>query len=187
MDGVAVSGRMDAFTADQWEAIQASHVDSQARVADRILDLLRSLEGVVDGFPVDQLTHACQTATRAERGGAEPDLVVAALCHDLGKAISPDNHGAVSAEILKPYVGRDVYEVVRTHEHFQVRHYGPALGRDGSIRERYRDEPWFSVAETFADDWDQRSFDPSYDTCPLEHFEPLVREVFSGPCQPSRA
>ena len=36
-------------------------------------------------------------------------------------------------------------------------------------------EPWFELAERFADDWDQTAFDPDYDTLPLEHFEPLVR------------
>ena len=30
------------------------------------------------------------------------------------------------------------------------------------------------------DDWDQQAFDPNYDTLPLEHFEPLVREVFAS-------
>jgi predicted HD phosphohydrolase len=171
--------QMDQFTADQWEAIQSSDAASQERVADAILDLLASLELIVDGFPVDQLTHACQTATRAERSGASTELVVAALCHDLGKTISPNNHGAIAAEILKPYVRHDTYEIVRTHQDFQLRHYGPALGCDPNARERYRDQPWFGIAETFADEWDQRSFDPDYDTFPLDHFEPAVRSVFS--------
>ena len=38
----------------------------------------------------------------------------------------------------------------------------------------------FKLAEQFADDWDQQAFDPSYDTLPLEHFEPLVRKVFGA-------
>ena len=37
------------------------------------------------------------------------------------------------------------------------------------------------LAERFADEWDQNAFDPDYDTLPLEHFEPMVREVFSRP------
>jgi len=39
----------------------------------------------------------------------------------------------------------------------------------------------FALAEKFADEWDQLSFDPDYDTEPLEHFEPLVNEVFAKP------
>ena len=35
------------------------------------------------------------------------------------------------------------------------------------------------LAAQFADEWDQTAFDPDYDTLPLEHFEPLVRERFA--------
>ena len=40
--------------------------------------------------------------------------------------------------------------------------------------------PWFDLAAQFADEWDQTAFDPDYDTLPLEHFEPLVRERFAS-------
>ena len=38
----------------------------------------------------------------------------------------------------------------------------------------------FELAAQFADEWDQTSFDPDYDTLPLAHFEPKVREVFAS-------
>ena len=38
-----------------------------------------------------------------------------------------------------------------------------------------------TLAEKFADQWDQIAFDPEYDTLPLEHFEPIVRQVFGKP------
>ena len=50
-----------------------------------------------------------------------------------------------------------------------------------TAREQYRDHQSFALAERFADEWDQIAFDPDYDTLPLEHFEPLVREVFANP------
>jgi hypothetical protein len=37
------------------------------------------------------------------------------------------------------------------------------------------------LAQRFADEWDQRAFDPNYDTLPLEHFEEKVRRVFAKP------
>ena len=49
------------------------------------------------------------------------------------------------------------------------------------MRDRYRDEPWFELAERFADEWDQNSFDADYPTEPLSHFEPKVRAVFDNP------
>ena len=47
---------------------------------------------ITDGFAVDQLTHCLQTAALAEQAGADDELVVASLCHDIGKAVSVSNH-----------------------------------------------------------------------------------------------
>ena len=171
--------RMDQSTAEEWAHIGAETMRDQPLVAEHVLDLLRSLKAIVAGFNVDQLTHCLQTATRAERAGADPELVVASLCHDIGKAVSIPNHPRIAAEILRPYVRDEVYEVIRTHQDFQGRHYYHHFGGAAGARERYRGEPWFSLGEQFADDWDQVSFDDAYDTLPLSHFEPLGREVFA--------
>jgi predicted HD phosphohydrolase len=153
----------------------------QQHGGERVLALLRSLSEITDGFATDQLTHCLQTATRAERAGADPEVVVASLCHDIGKAISVPNHPAIAAEILKPYVRDEVYSMILAHQDFQGRHYYQHFGGDPDAREQYRGEPWFDLAARFADEWDQLSFDPDYDTEPLEHFEALVNEVFSKP------
>ena len=50
-------------------------------------------------------------------------MIVASLCHDIGKAISVPNHGAIAAEMLRPYVRPDVYETIKHHQDFQGRHY----------------------------------------------------------------
>ena len=171
---------MDTSTAEQWAVIGAETAKNQSRVADRVLWMLGSLGEIVDGFITDQLTHCLQTATRAERAGADEQMVVASLCHDIGKAISVPNHPAIAAEILKPYVRDDVYNVIRTHQDFQGRHYYHHFGGNPDAREQYRGEEWFSMGEQFADEWDQTAFDPEYDTLPLEHFEPMVRSVFGG-------
>ena len=182
MSDTATSFRsMDVSTAEQWAVIGAETVKNQGRVAERVLGLLRSLSDVVDGFAVDQLEHSVQTATRAERAGADQEMVVAALCHDIGKAISVPNHPRIAAEILRPYVRDEVYQVILTHQDFQGRHYYHHFGGDQNAREQYRGEPWFGLGERFADEWDQTAFDPDYESLPLEHFEPLVREVFGRP------
>src|SRR5687767_11293258 len=84
--------RMDESTAEQWAKIGAETYKNQGRVADRVIMLLESLREISDGFSTDQLTHCLQTATLAERAGADDEVVVAALCHDIGKAISVPNH-----------------------------------------------------------------------------------------------
>src|SRR6478609_57425 len=111
--------RMDESTLEEWMEIGAETSANQGRVADRLLALLRSLAEITDGFATDQLTHCLQTATRAERAGADPEVVVASLCHDIGKAISVPNHPAIAAEILKPYVRDEVYSMIRAHQDFQ--------------------------------------------------------------------
>ena len=100
----------------------------------------RALGEVTDGFAVDQLRHSLQTATRAERAGADDDMVVAALCHDIGKYVSVPNHPRIAAEILRPYVRDEVVDVIRTHQDFQGRHYYHHFGGDPDAREQYRGE-----------------------------------------------
>jgi predicted HD phosphohydrolase len=171
--------RMDESTAEQWAKIGAETFARQQRVATTVLGMLEGLSQVVDGFAVDQLTHSLQTATRAEQAGADPEMVVASLCHDIGKYISVPNHPRIAAEILRPYVREEIFEVILAHQDFQGRHYYHHFGGDPDAREQYRGQPWFALAEQFADEWDQTSFDPDYPTKPLSHFEPLVREVFA--------
>jgi predicted HD phosphohydrolase len=176
--------RMDQSTAEEWAVIGAETSQNQGRVADRVLDLLRSLSDITDGFATDQLTHCLQTATLAERSGADQEVVVASLCHDIGKAISVPNHPEIAASILKPYVRPEVHDMIRVHQDFQGRHYYHHFGGDPDAREKHRealDPETFALAERFADEWDQVAFDPDYDTLPLEHFEPAVREVFGTP------
>jgi predicted HD phosphohydrolase len=171
--------RMDQSTAEEWAVIGAEHVKDQPRTAETVLTMLRGLGDVVVGFATDQLTHCLQTATRAERDGADEEVVVAALVHDIGKFVSVPNHPAIAAEILKPYVRDEVYWMIKAHQDFQGRHYYHYFGGDPDARDAFAGEAWFGLAERFADDWDQTAFDPDYDTLPLEHFEPLVRKVFA--------
>jgi predicted HD phosphohydrolase len=173
--------RMDESTREQWDHIAHESVVDWANVPDRMLGMLRDLSGITNGFAVDQLTHVCQTAARAERAGADKEVVVAALCHDMAKAVSEPNHPAVAAAFLKPYVREEVVWMVQVHQDFQGRHYYGFMGKDPESRAKYVGHPAYELAEQFADEWDQTSFDPDYDTPPLEHFEPLVREIFSAP------
>lgn len=172
---------MDVSTKEEWTTISRETAKNQPRVAETVLGLLRSLASIDDGFATDQLTHALQTATRAERAGATDEVVVAALCHDIGKAISVPNHPAIAAAILEPYVSPEVHFMIAAHQDFQGKHYYEHFGMDPNARERHTGNPAFDLAKQFADDWDQKAFDPDYDTLPLEHFEERVRQVFAKP------
>ncbi len=176
--------RMDESTAEEWAVIGAETFKNQPRVADRTLAMLRSLSDITDGFSTDQLTHSLQTATLAERAGADEEIVFAALLHDIGKAISVPNHPEIAAAIIKPYVRTDVYWMIKAHQDFQGRHYYAHFGGDPNARDQYEGQEWYDLAASFADEWDQVAFDPNYDTLPLEHFEPLVRSMMSGTRSP---
>lgn len=173
--------RMDEGRVEEWMVIGEEVTRRQARMPEIIKAMLARLEEQVDGFAVNQLVHGLQTATRALRDGASEEMVVAALCHDIGKVISVENHPAIAAEILKPYVSRETYEIVRTHQDFQGRHYYALLGKDPEARRQYAGQPWYEAAKRFTDEWDQTSFDPDYDTLPLSFFEPMIDRVFSRP------
>lgn len=173
--------RMDESTLDDWMIIGRETAANQSRVPEKILSLLGDLADITDGFGTDQLTHCLQTAARAEADGADDEVVVAALCHDIGKAISVPNHPGIAAAILQPYVRKDVYEMIRVHQDFQGQHYYHHFGGDPDAREKHRDAltaDEFTLAAQFADAWDQTSFDPDYPTPSLDHFADRVRAVF---------
>src|SRR5256885_14677968 len=122
--------RMDESTTEQWMQIGTESAESQQHQGETVLSLLRMLSTKVDGFAVDQLTHCLQTATLAERAGADDELVVASLYHDIGKAVSVPNHPRIAAEILRPYVREEVRWAIEVHQDFQGRHYYHHLGGD---------------------------------------------------------
>ena len=170
--------RMDQSSRDEWMVIGKATMEVQSEVPKRIMGMLRDLAQVQGGFGVDQLHHVLQTASMARRANASDEMVLVSLCHDMGKVISIPNHAAIAAEILKPYVSKDAYQVLRTHQEFQGRHYFQYFGASTTLREQYRAEPWFALAEQFTDEWDQAAFDPAYPVLPLAEFEPLVQQFF---------
>ncbi len=173
--------RMDESTAEQWAVIGTETLNNLPRVADQFLAMLQQCATITDGFATDQLTHCLQTATLAEKAGADPEVVFASLCHDIGKIVSVFNHPAIAAEMVRPFVRDDVYNMIRVHQDFQGKHYYAHFDKDPNARAQYEGEPYYDLAAQFADEWDQIAFDPDAETYPLEHFEPLIREITAVP------
>jgi len=174
--------RMDQGTTEELELIvREAQAHKQHHLVETVIGLLEQMKDEKLGYQVDRYEHSLQTATHADREGARVDMVVAALLHDIGDLIAPDNHSAVAAEILKPYVDAETYWVIAHHGVFQGYHYWDKIGLDRNARDRYRDSPYFEAAAHFCGAWDQIAFDPNCDTLPLEHFRPMVEEVFSRP------
>jgi predicted HD phosphohydrolase len=150
-----------------------------AGTADRVLDHLKRLEHSFSGYQISRLGHSLQSATRAERDGADIDWIVTALLHDIGDDLAPHNHDSIAAAVIKPYVRDECTWVCQHHGIFQMVYYAHHHGGDPHVRERYRDHPFYQAAVDFCERWDQASFDPSYDTLTLEHFAPMIHEVFA--------
>ena len=146
---------------------------------DRILDALRNLDSSVDGYQVTRLEHSLQSATRAEKDGADEEMVVATLVHDIGDNLAPYNHSQLAASVLRPYVSEKVYWIMLHHGIFQEYYYAHHIGRDRNAREKFKDHPYYQDAVDFCEKWDQKSFDPDYESYSLEYFEPKVRKLFS--------
>ncbi len=172
---------MSEFSSEYMDYLDEFVLDDLTYVPNRILRQLRLLEEIAEGMEVDQLQHSLQTATRAERAGASTDIVLAALLHDVGKTISNANHPAMSAEMVRPWLSEDAYWVIKVHQDFQGIHYFERMGLDPMMRLKHKEHPLYELAEQFVDEWDNKAFDPDYDTYPLEHFAPMVDEAFSRP------
>lgn len=177
MKTVAFTKMSDGTEADY--AFLAKHeAEFCAALPQRILKALIALKSSFSGYKIDRLEHSLQTATRAERDGADIDWIVSALVHDLGDDLAPLNHDTMAAAIIAPYVREECTWVLRHHGIFQYKYYADKIGLNPEERQKYSDNRHYDAAVRFCERWDQTSFDPDYDTLPLSHFAPMVEEVF---------
>lgn len=177
MDKVSFT-RMKDGTREEYEFLTAHEIDHTKGTADRLLTALTDLDESLSGYQITRLGHSVQAATRAWRDGADTDWIVAALLHDIGDIFAPYNHDEYAATILKPFVREQVTWVVEKHGDFQMLYYGHHVGGDQHKRDRHKGSPYWDDCAEFCERWDQSSFDPGYDTLPIDFFAPMVREVF---------
>ena len=174
---------MSEGTAEDWRAINVANAAFGRALPDRLLRALRELGEDAGGFAIDRLQHSLQTATRAHRDGRDEEYVVCALMHDIGDLMGPANHAEVGAIIMKPYVSEQNWWMMDKHGIFQGYYFFHHLGLDRNMREQFRGHPHFEYTAQFCHLYDQNSFDPDYETMPLEAFEPMLRRVVAHPRQ----
>jgi len=172
--------QMKDGTKEDYELLSELEKPHMAATADRLLrELAKQEDETISGYKVTRLEHALQSATRAHREGADIDWVVAALLHDIGDGLAPQNHDKFAAEVIRPFVREECTWVVANHGLFQTYYFGHHYGWDRNERDRLKDHPSYQACVDFCERWDQASFDPDYDSEPLEFFAPMVREVFA--------
>ncbi len=173
--------RMDESTPEDIALIVAeSKVFLNDRLPDTMIEMLEALRGPTLGYQVDRYEHSLQTATRGDERcangsrGRGPDARHRRR-HRAGESLRARRCHRGALPRCGGYLGRQAHGV------FQGYHYWDRLGLDPNTRERYRDSPYFDTCAHFCAEWDQVSFDPDYDTLPIDTFVPLLREVFTRP------
>lgn len=172
---------MTEGTADDWQIIAGHMRPFMAALPGRIIDHLKLLDGDYGGYPVDRLEHCLQTATRAHRDGRDEEYVVCALLHDIGDTLGPTNHADVAATILEPYISEENHWIIKHHGIFQGYYFFHYVGLDRDGRDAFREHPYYQACVDFCHKYDQNSFDPGYDSEPLEFFVPMVERVLAAP------
>jgi predicted HD phosphohydrolase len=164
---------------EDYNFLTKHEVEHTKGTADRLLKALVELDQSLSGYKVTRLGHSLQSATRAFHNGADIDWIVSALLHDIGDIYAPYNHDEYAASIIRPFVREQCTWVVEKHGIFQMLYYGQHVGSNPHKREKYKEHIYFQDCSDFCELWDQKSFDPSYDTYPIDFFAPMVNEVFA--------
>lgn len=178
-EGLVSFRAMEHGTAADYALLDRYERAHASGLVDRLFVALDRLSGSMGGYQITRLEHSLQSATRARLDGADVDWVVAALLHDIGDDLAPDNHSEFAASILQPYVRAEVHWVVQHHGVFQGYYYAHHLGGDRHARDRFADHRWAGLCAGFCADWDQNSFDPDFPIHDLASFADDVNEVFA--------
>lgn len=158
------------------------------------------------GEAVTQLEHALQAAMLAEAEAAEPELIAAALLHDIGHLLhelpndAPDHgvddvHEQLAYDWLSQFFGPDVTEPVRLHvaakrylcavdPSYERALSGPSLqslrlqgGRFGDQQRRAFERNQYFEHGVRLRRWDDQAKIPGLNTPSLEHFLRYVDEA----------
>ncbi len=172
---------MDDGTEADYDLLGGIHASYIRSLPERLLAFFSLLENEYSGYQISRAAHGLQSATRALRDGADDEMVLTALLHDIGDVLSPHSHGAFIAAILRPYVREECVWVVDKHPVFQYTYYGEFVGVDPNLKQRYDGHEHYAACEHFCRVYDQTSFDPDYQTHDLAYFAPLVRRIFAEP------
>lgn len=184
-------------------------MNRKEEVFEKIIFAVQTAENLpYNGEAVDQLQHALQCAALARKEGREPEVVVAALLHDVGRSpvalrdlrdagVRGSDHGYLAGVWLRPLVGERVAWLAE--QHVPAKRYlvatDPAyervlsdtsrrtLERQGGPMTREEIED-FERHPNYQDAvelryWDDLGKDPDVEVPPLEDYEEDLRAVIA--------
>jgi phosphonate degradation associated HDIG domain protein len=180
------------------------------QILDQIMSLLEKAGAErYGGENVSQLEHALQCAMHAERMGSSPELITAALLHDIGHLVDEGDEGlaekgvdavheTIAADWLSRYFPDAVVEPVRLHvdaKRYLCRaeqSYWAGLSQSSKTSLEvqggiYSDtEAAIFIARPFAEDavklrrWDDAAKSPRLKTPDLGHYRPIVAAALNA-------
>ena len=96
--------KMEDGTAEEYAFLEPLYAQCSNDLPDRVMGFLKQMQGDRLGYQIDRYDHSLQSATRAERDGADEETIGCALLHDIGDVLSSDNHSEVAAAIIRPFI-----------------------------------------------------------------------------------
>ncbi|WP_416896618.1 MAG: phosphonate degradation HD-domain oxygenase [Minwuia sp.] len=175
-------------------------------IADDLIMLLAERGGAMYGNEaVTQLAHGVQCALLAERSGATPATISAALLHDIGHLVLEDDaeaasdgidlqHEKIGADHLAQWFGDDVIQPVRLHvdakrllcatdpEYFATLSPASVTSLEvqggpftGREAEYFLSRPYAQEAVSLRR-WDDLAKDPGVQTPPVQHFRKYLEQ-----------
>ena len=144
--------KMEDGTREEYEMLDRHERNYARGLPDKVLNALGALDVGMGGYRLSRLDHSLQTATRAMHDGADEQMILGALIHDIGDELAPYNHSEVAAAILRPYVRPEVCWIVAHHGLFQNYYYVHHLGGDRNARDQYCEHKWYQACVDFCAD-----------------------------------
>ena len=142
-DKVSFTAMEHASRAD-YDLVFEHDTENMRAQAARVIEWLKMMDGN-SPYQVSRLEHCLQTATRAQRDGADDETIVCALLHDIGDVISPSNHSQVSAALLRPYISEKNYWIVLNHGLFQGYYWMHHYDENKNLRDKHKNHPYYKV------------------------------------------
>ena len=138
---------------ENYEFLHKLEWDYIRSLPNRSLSTLKELKSSLASCLINRLDYSPRTARRAERVGADIELIFTTLIHDVGSALAPENHSQVIATIIQTFSFDEVTWILRVHGLFQMYCYVDKLSLEKDGRDIHREHKLFNAAVKFCQKW----------------------------------
>ena len=110
---------------------------------------LEEIKGSLTSYQTDRVYNSPQKASLEEQDGADTEPIFAALIHDVGNALAPENHSQVSSTIIQPFCLDKVTWILQVHGPFQMFSHVDKFSLEKDGRDIYSEHKLFNSALKF--------------------------------------